>query len=115
MSSLSLNNYQYNLSSQIESYVDKIKNKSSRPEDKGFQDNREGNHPFAYYPEAVANYAYSLLNSDVAYNLTSNFSKPSETSASVSSAYQYVGSMGQEPSVLLDFMHRNNQKFDVII
>lgn len=114
MSSLSLNNYQYNLSTQIEGYVDKIKQKSSRFEGDNLQEKRDGQQS-SYYPGTVANYAYSLLDSEVAYNLTSNFSGTPETSAIASSAYQYAGNVGKEQPVLLDFMHRNNQKFDVMI
>lgn len=112
MNSVSFNNYQYNLTEQISGYVDKIKYKTSKLDNYSMKDNAEGESPYNH--RALHNYPYSLLDSASSYSLKSGTEPAAADNLKASSAYQFVSNALEEPKILIDFMHKNNQRYDII-
>ncbi len=103
------NDYISNLQQQIYSSVDKIKQKSSgsfaASEERADEGSRENGH-------RVENYAYRLLPGEVSWSLQEGAAADHGGSTYAAGSYRQAGEVLREPSVLIDFMFKNNREFD---
>ena len=109
MSRLYINDYINNLQQQIYSSVVKIKDQSSfETTPKGKEDADWSR----FYEGQVKNYAYQLLPEDISWKLQSNMDVEAGGNAHAAASYRQAGEVLKEPTVLIDFMFKNNQEFD---
>ncbi len=109
MSRLYVNDYLNNLQQQIYSSVVKIKDQSSFEAPSREKENADWNRPYA---EQVKGYAYRLLPEEISWQIQSGNKMETGGSAYATSSYQQAGEVLKEPTVLIDFMFKNNQEFD---
>ncbi len=108
MDKLYLNDYLSQLHRQISGSVEKIKRNSgtferqNEPTDEDWGGGRQG----------VENYAYKLLDSGVSYQLLRYGTENSVNTAYAAASYGNAGQVLREPTVLIDFMFKNNREFD---
>lgn len=109
MSRLYVNDYINNLQRQISYSVVKIRQKSGTAQSLTKDSSTEE----AYSGQSkVDGYAYSLLAEEISWSLQGQMSAPDENSGYASASYQYAGNVLKEPTVLIDFMFKNNREFD---
>ena len=114
MNNLYLHDYLSNLTSQISGSVERLKAKesSSRQAAPVFDAGEET--PQNAGRSSLHNYAYTLLDSSVAYqmfNQNGEAGNPADSSYAAGS-YQSAGQVLRQPSVLIDFMFTGNREFD---
>ena len=65
-------------------------------------------------PQSLHNYAQTYLGPDAVYSLHSlhKFQTAAGLKQYADSIYETVANLNDEPAVLIDFMHKNNRKFD---
>lgn len=108
MNRLYVNDYINNLQQQISYSVAKIRQQSSSSQPAADSASDED-----YRRQSkVDSYAYNLLAEDISWSLQGQMSAPNENSGYVSASYQYAGNVLKEPTVLIDFMFKNNREFD---
>ena len=100
--------YLSKLHQQIYTSVERIKH-NSETSDFAKQDNE--NKDNSLFRNRVEKYAYRLLAEDINWSLQTNNITGQESSY-ITSSYQSVKDVLQEPTVLLDFMFKNNREFD---
>ena len=109
MSRLYINDYINNLQQQIYSSVAKIKDQSSfEAPSKGKEEADWGR----FYEGQVKSYSYRLLPEEISWQLQSNTEIEASGNAYAAASYRQAGEVLQEPTVLIDFMFKNNQEFD---
>ena len=108
MNKLYLNDYLANLHRQISVSVEKIKQNSNTNR----FSNNQSNSFQSFENYGLQNYAYNLLNSEVSYQLLNNNINLSSDNAYAAASYKSNGQILKEPTVLIDFMFKNNQEFD---
>ena len=109
MSRLYINDYINNLQQQIYSSFARIKDQSS------FETTSKGKEEAdwsRFYEGQVKGYAYQLLPEEISWQLQSNTDVDRESNAYAAASYKQTGNMLKEPTVLIDFMFKNNQEFD---
>ncbi len=114
MNNLRLNDYLSSLTSQISGSVERLKAResSSRQTSPVFEAGEET--PRNDGHNSLHNYAYTLLDSSVAYqmfNQNGEAGNPADSSYAAGS-YQSAGQVLRQPSVLIDFMFTGNREFD---
>ncbi len=109
MSRLYINDYINNLQQQIYSSVAKIKDQSS------FEAPSKGKEEAdweRFYEGQVKSYSYRLLPEEISWQLQSNTNVDKGSNAYAAASYKQTGNILKEPTVLIDFMFKNNQEFD---
>ncbi len=99
------------LQRQIYSSVERIK-KHSGDQWKGLENIPDGN---AFQEKGLKSYAYKLLSSSISYQLTNMFSADSDlyTSDYAAGSYEQASVVNKEPTILIDFVFKNNREFDI--
>lgn len=105
MSRLYINDYVNNLQQQISSSVAKIRQKSSynQPAESLVSSD---------YRARVEVYAYQLLPGQISWTLQESTTVDVGTDSYAAASYRQAGEVLKEPTVLLDFMFKNNREFD---
>ena len=111
MSRLNLNNYFNNLQDQIYSSVDRIKLKQSSSDRANFAET--STEEYRYYYNRIENYAYQLLPENISWTLQTSGSPSLSENLYATTSYQQVRDALKEPTVLIDFMFKNNREFDL--
>ena len=109
MNRLSLDDYINNLQQQIYSSVDRIKQRSSfsaplREDGESESGGRRNSR--------VESYAYRILPGEVSWQLRENPAPGQSANAYAAGSYRQAGDVLREPTVLIDFMFKNNREFD---
>ena len=109
MNKLYLNDYLSNLHRQISVSVEKIKHNSGQNKLLNHNEDKK-----SYYSEynSLQNYAYNLLDTEVSYQLLNNEINLNTDSLYAASSYKNSSQILKEPTVIMDFMFKNNQNFD---
>ena len=110
MSRLNLNNYLNNLQDQIYSSVDRIKLKQNSSDRASFI--RDTKEECGYYFHRVENYAYQLLPENISWSLQTDNKQSLSENLYATTSYQQAGDVLKEPTILIDFMFKNNREFD---
>lgn len=108
MSKLYADDYLSKLHQQIYSSVDKIKRNSKSTE---FHNSEKSENEVLPYRSRVEEYAYKLLPEEVSWSLQNCHPAKLETTY-MANSYQSAKDVLQEPSILVDFMFKNNREFD---
>ena len=107
MSKLVLNDYLSSLQRQISVSVDKIKDKDT------FAPKEDNTEAKSYdYRHALSGRAYSLLDSDVSYQMFALKDKQGMDSSYAAQSYNFAAHVDRPSTVLLDFMFEGNREFD---
>lgn len=115
MNNLYLNDYLSSLTSQISSSVERLKTKeSSSREAAPLFDSATENGTESAGQNSLRNYAYTLLDSSVAYQLFDQTGGEGSVpdSSYAAGSYQFAGGVLRQPTVLIDFMFTGNREFD---
>lgn len=114
MSRLYINDYLSNLNQQISTSVERLKLKSGRfnPSENTSLNNQGETSSYNY--QALNGYPYHLLETSVSYQMSHYNSQQSEFQSSqyAADSYRQTSEVNKEPSVLIDFMFKNNREFD---
>lgn len=108
MSKLYADDYLSKLHQQIYSSVDKIKRNSKSTE---FHNNEKSENEILAHRSRVEEYVYKLLPEEVSWSLQNSYPAKLETTY-MANSYQSAKDVLQEPSILVDFMFKNNREFD---
>lgn len=109
MDKLYLNDYLSQLHRQISGSVEKIKRNSGTFER---QDEPKNENWGGTGQQGIENYAYKLLDSGVSYQLLGYGTENRVNTAYAAASYGNAGQVLREPTVLIDFMFKNNREFD---
>lgn len=109
MNKLVLNDYLSSLHRQISVSVDKLKDKNSAPQS---AETGTGDGALQSYRYGVSERAYSLLDSDVSYQMFSYGGRQGADSSYAAQSYSSVAKVDKPSTVLIDFMFENNREFD---
>lgn len=105
MSRLYINDYVNNLQQQISSSVAKIRRQSSFARSDQQPETSNGR-------AQVEGYAYQLLPGQVTWTLQEEMAAETGTERYAAASYRQAGDVLKEPTVLIDFMFKNNREFD---
>lgn len=108
MNRLLANNYIDSLHQQISHSVETIKKRSSA-QSEAFS--KASEQSASNESSRLNNYSYRLLSSSTAYQLTGQFDNHIGTTYAADS-YRYASEVIKEPTVLIDFIFKNNREFD---
>ena len=110
MNRLYLNNYLDNLHQQISTSVDKIKRNSQKNNfsviDEKYDDN---NYHYSYRIEGQS---YQLLSKELNWMMHSQSFNNNQDDSYAATSYHQADNVLREPTVLIDFMFKNNREFD---
>lgn len=109
MSQFYVNDYINNLQQQIYSSVAKIKDQSS------FETTSKGKEEAdwsRFYEGQIRSYAYQLLPEEIIWQLQSNMAVEAGGKTHAAASYRQAEEILKKPTVLIDFMFKNNQEFD---
>lgn len=109
MNRIGVNNYINSLQQQIDSSVDKIKQKSAAPYSSGEEQEKEDANGFG---RRIESYAYRLLPGEISWSLGAESLKMADGAAHAAGSYQQAAEVMREPTIRIDLMFKNNREFD---
>ena len=112
MSRMHVNDYISSLHQQISYSVEQIKSRSNSRTT--ITDDKNSEKAYDYGYSRLNNYAYNLLSASVSYQLSdyTSWDELKPTASYAASSYSQADNINREPTVLLDFMFKNNREFD---